>query len=149
MAFDREFIEASLALGLIPSDAMPAVAWDALEAGLDGPAIRRLAALEQPTAVEVAEVLPKVKTEMGLMELTASQAALRIARQLAAEILKKGEVALCCARQFEWLWIRAGFPQEIESVGTMNDDVQIAYAMGQTPSEVREWVTERLRALGA
>jgi hypothetical protein len=147
--FDRELIEASLVLGLIPPDGMPAVAWDALEAGLDGPAIRRLAAFENPTAFQVAEVLPKAKVEMRLTELAPGEAALRLARLLAAEILKKGEVALCCAKQFEWLWIRAGFPREIESVGTMNDAIQIAYSMGQTPSEVREWVTERLRALSA
>lgn len=35
MIFDRELIEAKLALGLIPSEDMPAVAWDALEAGLE------------------------------------------------------------------------------------------------------------------
>lgn len=43
MAFDREIIEVPLALELIGSSDMPKIAWDALEAGLDGPAIRRLA----------------------------------------------------------------------------------------------------------
>jgi hypothetical protein len=147
--FDGELIEASLALGIIPPDGMPAVAWDALEAGLDGPAIRRLAAFENPTAFQVAEVLPKAKAEMRLTELGPGDASLRLARLLAAEIMAHGEVNLCCAKQFEWLWIKAGFSRELESVGTMNDDIQIAYSMGQTPSEVREWLTERLRALSA
>jgi hypothetical protein len=53
MAFDRELIEAKLALDLIASADMPSVAVEGLEAGLeaglDGPAIRRLAVLERPT----------------------------------------------------------------------------------------------------
>jgi hypothetical protein len=44
VAFDRQLIEAQLALGLIGSSDMPGLAWDALEAGLDGKYIRRLGA---------------------------------------------------------------------------------------------------------
>jgi len=54
MAFDREIIEATIALDLIPSEGMPAIAQDALEAGLDGRALVRLATLENPTYFQVA-----------------------------------------------------------------------------------------------
>jgi hypothetical protein len=153
VTFDREMIEAALALEIIPPAGMPELAWDALEAGLDGRAIRRLAALEQPTYFEIAPLLSEAKAEMGLSELTKGEAALRIGKLLAAEILARRTadkpLPRCCAKQFEWLWMKAGFPRELESVGTMNDDIQIAYSMGQSPSEVREWVTEKLRALSA
>jgi hypothetical protein len=39
--FDRDQIEAKHALDLIASADMPQIAWDALEANLDGPATRR------------------------------------------------------------------------------------------------------------
>jgi hypothetical protein len=45
VAFDRDQIEARLALNLIASAEMPQIALGALEAGLDGKAIRRLAVL--------------------------------------------------------------------------------------------------------
>jgi hypothetical protein len=61
--FDRELTEAKLALDLIASADMPSIAWDAWEAGLDGPAITRLGALERPTYFEVSEVLPRVMQE--------------------------------------------------------------------------------------
>jgi hypothetical protein len=70
MAFDRELIEAKLALDLIASADMPSVAVEGLEAGLeaglDGPAIRRLAVLERPTYFEVREVLPCAMAVLGI-----------------------------------------------------------------------------------
>jgi hypothetical protein len=76
--FDRELVEARIALKLIASADMPKVAWDALEAGLDGRAIRRLAALVQPTYFEIAKVLPRAKQELGLKEISIGEAALRV-----------------------------------------------------------------------
>jgi hypothetical protein len=48
MGFEREVVEAELALGRIAAEDLPKLAWDALESGLDGPATRRLAALDEP-----------------------------------------------------------------------------------------------------
>src|ERR1019366_267038 len=82
VVFDRQLIEAALALELIPPAGMPELAWDALEAGFDGRAIRHLAALEQPTYFEIAPLLSKAKAEMGLSEVTKGEAALRIGKLL-------------------------------------------------------------------
>lgn len=49
---------------------MPSIALDALEADIDGAAIRRLAALERPTYFEVAEILPRAMEEMGLVQIS-------------------------------------------------------------------------------
>ncbi len=46
MAFDPKVAEAQSAFNLIGTTDIPNLAWDALGAGLDGPAIRRLAAFE-------------------------------------------------------------------------------------------------------
>ena len=149
MSFDRELIEAKLALGLIPSEDMPTIAQDALEAGLDGPGIIRLAVLEHPTFFEVAEVLPKAKAEMALRDLSAGEAALRVAKSKAAEILESGVDPLLHIKDFEYLWIKADYPREIQSVGTLDDEVWVAESMGETKSQTRKWVIERLRAPSA
>jgi len=147
MGFDREFIEAKIGLDLISSEDMPTVAQDALEAGLDGHAIVRLAILEKPTYFQVAEVLPLAMAEMGLKKMTVGQAACVLARRWAKEILNDGKDPLLYRKQFEWLWIKSDYAREIQSVGTLDDEVWIAESTGQTQAQIRGWVTERLRAL--
>ncbi len=53
MTFEPRALEARVASNIISSTDMPALAWDAIEAGLDGPAIRRMAALEFPTFFDI------------------------------------------------------------------------------------------------
>jgi hypothetical protein len=48
MAFDPHILEAQLALNRISSFDLPRLAWDAMEAGFDRSAIRRLATLDAP-----------------------------------------------------------------------------------------------------
>lgn len=146
MTFDREIIEAQLSLDLIGSSDMPKIAWDALEAGLDGPGIRRLAALDSPTYFEVIEVLPRAMKEMGLVKVTSGVAALRLAKDWAKDILARGEDPLKHTRDFEHLWINAGYPRELQSVATLDDEVYIANG-SQSDDQIRRWVTERLQDL--
>jgi hypothetical protein len=80
--FDREQVEARLALNLIASADMPQIAIEALEAGLDGKATRRLAVLEKPTYFEVAEVLPLAMQELELAQIPIGEAAMRVARKM-------------------------------------------------------------------
>ncbi len=147
MPFERELVEANLALNLIASVDMPKVAWDALEAGLDGPGIRSLAVLERPTFFEVRDVLPRASEEMGLRKVEAGEAALRIARRRASEILESGDDPLRHIRDFERLWVRAGHPREIACVGNLDDEVFIAETANQSEDEIRTWVTKRLKEL--
>jgi hypothetical protein len=135
--FDRELVEARIALNLIASADMPKVAWDALEAGLDGRGIRRLAALVQPTYFEIAEVLPRAKQELGLKEISIGEAALRVAKQIAGEILKSGDDPLRHVRDFESLWYRSNYAHEISSLGTLRDDVWVAQSAGRSDEEIR------------
>ncbi|HVB07699.1 MAG TPA: hypothetical protein VNF00_02020 [Candidatus Acidoferrales bacterium] len=147
MPFDREIIEAKLGLELIEPAEMPKLAWDALEADLDGPAIRRLAALVKPTWFQVREILPNAMQEMGLAPITAGEGARRIARRRAQEILKSGADPLLFADEFGKLWIRTGYPSEISDLGALPDDIHVARLMGESQEKIREWVTERLEDL--
>jgi hypothetical protein len=147
MPFDREIIEARLALDLVSPDEMPKVAWDALEAELDGPAIRRLAALENPTWFQVQEVLPRAMQEMQLAKVTVGEGAYRMARRRAREILETGADPMRYTREFEQLCIRTDWPQELSGYGCLDDDVYIAREMGQPETEIRSWLIQRLKEL--
>jgi hypothetical protein len=144
VAFDREIIEVELALDLIGSSDMPKIAWDALEAGLDGRGIRRLAALNSPTYFEVIEILPQAMKEMGLVKPSRGAAALRLARNSAKEILEQGKDPLKYIHYFQRLWIKADYSSKLQSVGHLSDDIYVAYG---TPSDekIREWLIVQLR----
>jgi hypothetical protein len=146
VSFDRQIVEARLALDLIASVDMPAVAQDALEAGIDGPATLRLAILDRPTYFEVKDLLQRARQEWGLSDITKGEAARRIAKQIAAEILNRGDDVLTHLREFEWLWIRSGYSREIRNLGALWDDVWIAESTGQSQEAIREIVVSRLKA---
>lgn len=147
MPFDREIIEARLALDLISSNEMPKVAWDALEAGLDGCAIRRLAALENPTWFQVQKVLPQAAQEMQLAKVTVGEGALRIARRRAQEILETGADPTRYTRELEYLCIRADWPDELSGYGSLDDEVYIARENGRPEREIHDWLRQRLKEL--
>src|SRR5262249_40558009 len=104
MAFEPRIVEARLALNLISATEMPSLAWDALESGLDGPAIRRLAALESPTFFQIQEILPQAMKEMRLTKLETHEAALPLAKLRAREILKTNADPFKHLRDFAHLW---------------------------------------------
>jgi len=108
-------MEAKLALNLIASVDMPQIALGALEAGLDGKAIRRLAILEHPTYFEVAKVLPGAMLETGLTKIPIEEATVRLAKQIARGILNSGDDTLRRIRDFESLWVRSGYADQIRS----------------------------------
>jgi len=147
MPFDARAVEAKLALNLISSVDMPRLAWEALEAGLDGPAIRRIAALEFPTFFQIQEVLPKAMEEMHLVKLDKALAALQLAKLRAQEILRTGSDPLRHLRDFEHLYIEADYCRALRDYGNLDDEVYVAELMGQSEQEIRSWVMERLKKL--
>jgi hypothetical protein len=147
MSFDPKITEARLALDLILTTDMPNLAWEALEAGLDGPAIRRLAALEFPTIFQVREILPHAMEEMHLVKVSEAEAALYLAKIRAQEVLRSDSDPLKHLRDFEHLWIRADYCHELAEYGNLDDEVYVARYMNQPEPEIREWVTEKLKKL--
>jgi hypothetical protein len=147
MAFEPKVVEAKLALGMIVTTDMPRMAWDALEAGYDGPGIRRLAALDFPTYFQVREVLPRVMEELGIAELTAGEAAHRLAKLRAQQILSSTGDPRRHLEDFWVLWVKAKYCRELAQVGSMADDVDVAYYSGESDAQTRAWVLERLRAM--
>jgi hypothetical protein len=147
--FNLQLVEARLALGLIGPDEMPAIAWDALEAGHDGPSIRRLAALVRPSGWETDQLIPSFLTEAGMKIISREEAAIRVARQLACQILSENLDPLAYSRDFKLLWIQADYPVAIQDVGALNDQKAVAEYMGQSEAELREYARTALSALVA
>jgi len=141
MTFDRELLEAELALHLVPPERMPSVAWDALEAGLDGPMIRRVAAMTNPTGYEVDQVFQNFATELGVSTISPGEAAHRIATRRVREILNKGDDPLRWIGYFEGLWFRSGYAKEIALLGQLGDESFIA---NRPDEETRSWLREEL-----
>lgn len=149
MAFDHELVEAQLALQRIGLTDMPKLAWEALEAGLDGPATRRLAALHFPTIFELREVLPRVMREWGMAHLSREEAAGRLAKLRAREILRSGDDPLKHANDFLGLWVEANYCSELSEYGELAEDVYVAQASGETDDQIRAWLVEKLKILAA
>jgi hypothetical protein len=145
--FEPHTIEAKLALSKIGPNEMPTLAWEALEAGLDGPRIRRMAALTDPSGWEVDQILPAFMAEAGLSVIPLQEAAVRIARQIARQILSEKLDPLEHTKDFESLWIQAGYPKEIGEAGMLDDQKYVAECMGQTEAEFREYAKNVLLAL--
>jgi hypothetical protein len=147
MTFDSKIIEAKLALRTIGPEKMPALAWDALEAGHDGPSIRRVAALINPSGWEIDQLIPKFMEEAGLKVISPQEASIRLAKHFASKILSEGLDPLKYSRDFEVLWVRSDYADAIRDVGLLDDQVSNGQYMGQTEAEFREYARNVLRAL--
>lgn len=147
MSFDPQLTEANLALARIGPEEMPGVAWDALEDGLDGPAIRRLASLVHPSGWETDQMLPAFMAEAGLKIITRQDASIRLARHLARRILTDGLDPIVYTRDVELLWIEADYPAEIAAAGCLDDQRYLAESGHQSESEFREYARGVLVAL--
>lgn len=147
MPFDRELVEAKIALGRIGPQELPSLAWDALEAGKDGPSVRRLAALVNPSGWETDRIMPAFMAEAGLKSISRQEASVRLARRLAQRILSEGLDPVAHSRDFELLWIESDYAASIQEVGTLDDEKHVAEYVGQTESEFREYARRALTNL--
>ena len=81
-----EMVAAKWVLGLIPSQALPQIATDALAAGLDSPALRELAGELHPTLDASGRLLEEILDELNVGIPDRTRAGLILARTYAAQI---------------------------------------------------------------
>jgi hypothetical protein len=73
---------------VLPED-MPTFAADALEAGYDGPALRRLAGLQKPSTADVGDLFQKSLVEIGRVKIKSQdQAIVFLSRLIAKDIVE-------------------------------------------------------------
>lgn len=142
MPFDLKTFEAEVALKLIPTEQLPAVAQDAMEAGFDGPHVVRMAILEPAYGWAIDQALPPMLAELGCSEISPKEAALRLARERAKHLLETGEDPLPSLRYFYRLMWVADYPDELIGLGYLEDAYEFA-----TEEEVRTGAREALEEL--
>jgi hypothetical protein len=145
--FERNLVEAKLALDRIGPEELPALAWDALEAGFDGHAIRRMAAFVNPTGWQTDQILPAFMRESGLQRISIEAACVRIAIDLARRLLTNGSDPLLYSRDFELLWIKSDYSRVLQDAGSLDDQKYVGPMVGETEAELREHGREVLIAL--
>ena len=124
---------------------MPSLAWEALEAEVDGPAVLRMAALERPSGFETEALLTRFMAETGLCGVSTQIAYARLAQSLALRILRDGMDPLRFTAEMEGLWMRAGYPEQLASPGMIHEDVEVDRYYRKSEESTRKWVLERLR----
>ncbi len=144
MPFDPTTFEAELALKIIPTERLPSVAQDALEAGFEGPHVLRMAILEPIAGWVVDQALPPMMEELGLRSIAPEEAALRLARKRAQRILETGEDPLPSVPYFNRLMEESGYIEELLELGYFDDD-DIFYS--DDPEEKQTRAREALEEL--
>ena len=142
--FDPSLVAAKFALCLIHPEELPAFAAEALEAGYDGPTIRRVAALDQPNGWEVDQLLVKFLGEMGVESPpTREYAAARVAYEICSEIIDENKDPIPFLDQFERLWTESGYVSEIVELGTLKEDLWLGRNLsGLTESQIHKQLRE-------
>jgi hypothetical protein len=121
MPFDPLQFAAQASLGLIPSEDFPSAAQDALIAGYDGRWVVRMAILEKPSGWEVDQVLPKMLEELKVELPEPRVAAIYLAKVRVERIQQTGEDPLKSMDYFYGLLDRAGYPDELQELGFLDD----------------------------
>jgi len=87
--------------------------------------------------------------EMQLSEVGKGEAAFRLAKLRAQQILAASSDPLEHIRDFEHLWFECDYCEELQDYGNLDDDVYVARYMGKSEQEIRVWLIERLKKLAA
>ena len=105
--------------------------------------------VDSPTAFEVEKTLPQAVQEWRLARLSPEQAAVRLAKRRAREILQSNDDPLRRAGDFDQMWVEAGYCKELAEYGPLAEWVYIARCSDQTDDQIRASLLEKLKALAA
>ena len=83
-----EIAASKTVLGLTPPEALPSAATAALEAGCDSPSLRALAGLTDVEVDEARSLLERALAELSLRLPSERDAVMRLAREIAAQVLE-------------------------------------------------------------
>jgi len=144
MPFDPRIFEAEVALKLIPTEQLPLLAQDALEAGYDGTKVLRMAILDPKDGWEIDQALLPMLQELGCQTISLKEAALRLACLRAKRILDSTEDPLLSLSYFCQLREAGDYPAELDELAYIDDDY--AFYSAET-DEKHLYVREALQEL--
>ena len=144
MGFEREVVEAELALGRIAVEDLPKLARDALESGLGGAATRWLAASDEPRKSVTEKILPTAMEEWRIRAISVEEAGVRIAKIWSRRILAGSDEILFHARDFEELWEQTGYCTELKDCGMLYEGLCKMRIYGRCDEELRKWMRREL-----
>ena len=131
----------------LPESDWPATARDALEAGFDGAALRRLAAFEQANHWDVANFIEPALREMGAQNMSLKEALLWTAKDICRDIVEGSRDPFDGATEIWRDMLRfSWFPNEFRSIF---DDIEMdgtGYFKGGE-SEARTRILSHVRTL--
>jgi hypothetical protein len=109
-------------LGKLSYSDLPDVACDALELGLDGPSIRRLASLQKPSYFGVGDLFQKAPQEIGIEQWSKRDAAVFLAKEIGRDILAGRKEPLAGADEIWELCRAADYPKELLVFGGLDQE---------------------------
>lgn len=92
MAFDPDLFAAKWYCSMVNPEDMPSFAADALEAGFDGPALRRLAGLIKPTSRDIGTLLDEVLDEIGEIKVRSKEQGIFKLAKTVAQAIVDGQI---------------------------------------------------------
>ena len=123
MTFDPKIFAALWYARQLFPESVPEFASSALEAGFDGPALRRLAGLIRPTSVDVDPLLETALTEIGCTKpLSSEQALIELGRQVARQIVEGTVAPFEGCRILAAYAMSAGYPPGLSDFFQLYDE---------------------------
>ena len=122
---------AQFMLGKLAYSELPDVACDALQLGLDGRAIRRLASLSKPSYFEVGDLFQRALLEMGIEQWSKKDAALFLAKEVATSILTGTKEPLAGGYEIWLLCYAADCPKELVAFGALDQEFDIPHVLDE------------------
>jgi len=115
--FSPDRVAARWYAGKIDESDWPAIAQDALEAGFDGPSLRRLAGLENVSHWEFSKHIEQALEEIGAKKLNANEAFDWCARDICREIVNRTRDPIKCADELWRDMLRLNYyPQDLRHI---------------------------------
>jgi hypothetical protein len=148
VSFNPRVVEAKIAIGWLHPEDLPAVAWDALEAGHDGPTVCVVAGLQRPSGWETDRLLPEFMRETGMVLRTRAEASICVACDMAREILECRKDLLKDLPVFARLCFESDYPKELMGLYMLDDELYGDSSIyGRTLDQVRQNVRDELITL--
>jgi hypothetical protein len=134
MAPSRDGLDRAISqftLGKLPYSELPDLACNALELGIDGPSIRRLASLQKPSYFEVGHLFEQALREMGFRQWSKRDAAVFLSKAIGREVLAGQKEPLSGADEIWELCCAGDYRQELLVFGQLDQEFQIPQLLGE------------------